>query len=285
MLDEYISTSYLTDSPSISYAEPDAPWLTQKLVASIEVLFGSRKVEAIYNELKSRPFELSEFFHQALSRGNIKQNDSPSQLAKIPKNGPLLFVANHPFGIIDGLILCDLTIKARQDFRILLHSRLCQDKDLAKHFLPIDFNNSKAALKNNINSKRHARHALEQNIPVLIFPSGMVSTADKFGLGNVIDSPWSTFAAKLIMETKAAVVPIYFHGQNSRKFHVMSHVAEPLRMALLVHEAFNKFNQTLDIDIGDPINWVELEHLPGRKALTEFLYETVQKTRISNTMD
>lgn len=64
----------------------------------------------------------------------------------------------------------------------------------------------------------------------------------------------------------------------------MSHIAEPLRMALLVHEAFNKFNQTLDIDIGDPINWVELEHLPGRKALTEFLYETVQKTRISNTM-
>ncbi len=85
MLDEYISTSYLTDSPSISYAEPDAPWLTQKLVTSIEVLFGSRKVEAIYNELKSRPFELSEFFHQALSRGNIKQNYSPSQLAKPPK--------------------------------------------------------------------------------------------------------------------------------------------------------------------------------------------------------
>lgn len=278
MFEEHATSSYLTDSPKISYVEPDDPWLTQKLVTSIEVLFGRKKVEAIYHELKSRPFEVSTFFKEALEKGNISQNYCATQFGKIPKTGPLLFVANHPFGIIDGLMLCDLAIKARQNFRILLHSRLCQDKDLAKHFLPIDFSNTKAALKTNISSKRQAQDCLRQGIPVLIFPSGMVSTADKFGLGHAKDSPWTTFAAKLVMETEAIVVPIYFHGQNSRKFHVMSHIAEPLRMALLVHEAFNKFNSTLNIDIGNPIEWQEMSQITGRKALTHFLYGKVQST-------
>lgn len=283
MFDEHATSSYLTDTPTISYVEPDAPWLTQKLITSIEVLFGRKKVEAIYHELKSRPFDVSTFFKEALDQGNISQNYSHAQFGKIPKTGPLLFVANHPFGIIDGLTLCDLAIKARQDFRILLHSRLCQDKDLAKHFLPIDFNNTKTALKTNISSKRKAQDCLRQNIPVLIFPSGMVSTADKFGLGHAKDSPWTTFAAKLVMETEATVVPVYFHGQNSRKFQIMSHIAEPLRMALLVHEAFNKFNSTLTIDIGDPVEWQEMSQISGRKALTDFLYDKVQSARCTDS--
>jgi putative hemolysin len=104
----------------------------------------------------------------------------------------------------------------------------------------------------------------------------MVSTADKLGFGAVSDAPWTTFAAKIAREAGATVLPIFFHGQNSRKFHVASHIAEPLRMALLVHEALNKFGETIDITIGDPITPKAMEPHRTRQELTRFLYDQVQ---------
>jgi putative hemolysin len=114
---------------------------------------------------------------------------------------------------------------------------LCRDRNLAPHFLPIDFEDSKAAAKNNIRTKKMAQQCLQEDIPLLIFPSGFVSTADQKGFGKVVDAPWTTFAAKLIRDSEATVVPVYFEGQNSRLFHIASHISEPLRMALLLKEA------------------------------------------------
>ena len=123
---------------------------------------------------------------------------------------------------------------------------------------------------------------LSQDVPVLIFPSGTVSTANKFGFGSVQDAPWTTFAAKIIREARATVVPIFFHGQNSRKFHVASHIAEPLRMAMLVHEALKKFGQTVKIEIGEPLKWEQLEDKGSRRQLTDYLYYQVQALRPSS---
>ena len=269
-------TRYLKDSPRISYVEANDPWLIRKLVSCIEVMFGRHKLEEIYRELKSQPFAIERFFAQALEKAGIQAEFNHSQLAKIPKDGPLVFVANHPFGVVDGIILCELAIRSRGNFRILLNSVLCQDKDLAPYFLPIDFSDNKQAIKTNIASKRQAKACLEQGIPVLIFPSGFVSTACKFGLGSVTDAPWSTFAAKLVRDARATVIPVHFHGQNSRIFHIASHIALPLRMALLVNEALNKFNKPVSLTIGDPVVWEEMACLNGRQALTDFLYEKVQ---------
>lgn len=278
MSDRFVAEPYLRENPRISYVEPNDPWLTKALVFAVELAMGRRKLETFYQQLKSQPFSLEYFFSSALDLANIKRKFDLAQLRKIPSSGPLVFVANHPFGVVDGLMLCEIAVRTRGNFRILLNSLLCQDKDLAPYFLPIDFANTRQAVKTNIQSKRVAKACIEKDIPVLIFPSGMVSTADKFGLGNVSDAPWSTFAAKLITDAKATVVPVHFHGQNSRKFHIASHIAMPLRMALLANEALNKFNQTLAIDIGDPIEWSQMASIEGRQALTHFLYDQVQAT-------
>ena len=247
--------TYLRDDPRISYVQPDDPWLTRQFITSIEVLFGRRKIESIYRELKRHPFAVEEFFDAAFTATGIQPQFNPQQVQKIPKQGPLVFVANHPFGVVDGMTLCKIALQARGNFRILIHAMLCQDRDLAAYFLPIDFRETKTALKNNIHAKRLALEYLNQDIPILIFPSGLVSTADRKGFGRVVDAPWTTFAAKLIRDANATVVPVYFHGQNSRRFHLASHVAEPLRMALLLNEVLKKFGHSVPAEIGDPLPW------------------------------
>lgn len=268
--------TYLRDDPRISYVQPDDPWFIRQFITSIEVMFGRRKIEAIYRQLKRQPFSVEDFFDAAFAATEIRPQFDSAQIAKIPKQGPLVFVANHPFGVVDGMALCKIALLARGNFRILIHALLCQDRDLAPYFLPIDFRENKTALKNNIHAKRLALEYLNQDIPILIFPSGLVSTADRKGFGRVVDAPWTTFAAKLIRDAKATVVPVYFHGQNSRRFHVASHVAEPLRMALLLNEVLKKFGQDVPAEIGEPLPWSTLEHCESRQALTDFLYQKVQ---------
>ena len=271
--------SYLREPPRISYTNPDDAWLVRHFVSSIEILLGRNKIEAVYNNLKDEQFNLATFFSSALEETKITANYDLEKLHAVPKTGPLMFVANHPFGVVDGIVLCDMALRARGDLRIMLHSLLCQDSQLAQFFLPIDFQETKQALKTNIRSKQLALEFLSQDIPVLIFPSGMVSTADKFGFGTVRDAPWTTFAAKIIREARATVVPIFFHGQNSRKFHVASHIGEPFRMAMLVHEVINKFGKTVEIEIGDPLTWEHLAGRGGRQQLTDYLYRQVQSLR------
>ena len=268
--------AYLRNPPRLSYTNPKDPWLKRRTVSALEVMFGRNRIESVYYRLKQSEFSVQSFFSAALDEAQIKVDYDVGQLNSIPRQGPLMFVANHPFGVVDGIILCDLALKARGEFRILLNSLLCQDCQLAPYFLPIDFEDSRDAIKTNIRSKQLALEYLSQDVPVLIFPSGMVSTAGKFGFGSVTDAPWTTFAAKIVREARATVVPVYFHGCNSRKFHVASHIAEPLRMALLVHEALRKFGQRLKVEIGAPIDWAELANLGGRTALTSHLYQAVQ---------
>ena len=276
-LDDPVFRHYLEERPTLTYAQPDDPWVVRQMIMGIENLFGRRNVQRLYDTLKSQPFELVRFFEDAIAVTKIEVRYDSAQLEKIPSTGPLVMVANHPFGVMDGTILCHLAAKVRGDFRILINALLCRDKDLAPHFLPVDFSPSKAAMKNNVAMGRRAREAMAEDIPVLIFPSGFVSTAGKFGTGRAVDAPWTTFAAKLISDARANVVPIFFHGQNSRAFHIASHLSECLRMAFLIREAKARFGTRFDVTIGDTLTYESLEGIKGRKALTHYLYDAVQQ--------
>tara|TARA_Y100000991_G_scaffold134202_1_gene101111 strand:+ start:1620 stop:2474 length:855 start_codon:yes stop_codon:yes gene_type:complete len=276
-LDDPVFRHYLEERPTLTYAQPDDPWVVRQMIMGIENLFGRRNVQRLYDTLKSQPFELVRFFEDAIAVTKIEVRYDSAQLEKIPSTGPLVMVANHPFGVMDGTILCHLAAKVRGDFRILINALLCRDKDLAPHFLPVDFSPSRAAMKNNVAMGRRAREAMAEDIPVLIFPSGFVSTAGKFGTGRAVDAPWTTFAAKLISDARANVVPIFFHGQNSRAFHIASHLSECLRMAFLIREAKARFGTRFDVTIGDTLAYESLEGIKGRKALTHYLYDAVQQ--------
>ncbi len=268
--------SYLEQKPSLSYVQPNDKAMVKLVIDRLEIAMGRQKLESVYHQLKDQPFDIRTFFKNAIDAGSLNINHRGLTPSEIRTQGPLIFVANHPFGIVDGMVLCDIAAQVRGDLRIMIHAALCKDEDLAPYFLPVDFNETKHAIKTNIRSKQLALEAISNDVPLLIFPAGMVSTARKFGFGSVKDAPWTTFAAKLIRQSKATVVPIHFHGRNSRKFHIASHIALPLRTGLLMHEALNKFGGSLDVTIGNPIAWTDLQHYEHRQELTDALYAIVQ---------
>ena len=146
---------YLREQPGLSYASSDQPWVTRQVTRSIERGLGRRRLEAHYFALKAQGLSSQVFFQEALLRSGIELRTDFSPLEQIRPGRPLLFLANHPFGIVDGLVMCNIALKVASNFRVVINSLLCQDRDLAQHFLPIDFSGSRAA------ERRNVRHRLD----------------------------------------------------------------------------------------------------------------------------
>lgn len=261
-----------TAAPSISYVQPGDRSARARIIDAIERLSGRGSVEAIYRQLKQERFNSDRFFARALEIADINYSITGVGESAIPRHGPLVIVANHPFGVVDGLILCDIASRLRQDFRILVHALLCRDDDLAPCFLPIDFRDNREAVATNIRSKREAKETLAEGGVVLVFPAGGISTRSHRGFGPLEEFPWSTFTAKLVAQSRASVIPVFFHGSNSRLFHIASGLHESLRASLLLHEARNKIGKSFRVHLGMPLGHAQLAHL-NRSQLTSFLQE------------
>lgn len=175
------------------------------------------------------------------------------EIGTIPSTGPLVLIANHPYGILDGLMMGHLLDRVRGDFRILANSVFCRAEALNRIVLPISFDETKEAVKLNLDTRAEALRYLGQGGAVGVFPGGTVSTSAKpFGL-RPMDPGWRNFTAKMIAKSGATVVPVYFDGHNSRLFQVASHVHYTLRLGLLIKEFRARVDEPVRVVIGKPI--------------------------------
>lgn len=271
------SNGSMTQS-KLTYAAPDTPLHKKLLIRSIESLTGQRKLERVYNHiLQSVPVDTDDhaIWPTALQQLQIHTAYDQQQLEKVPTSGPLVLIANHPFGVLDGLIICHLAAQLRSNFKILINKALCIEPRVAQYVLPVDFSETPKAIQTNIETKRQAVATLEEGGAIVIFPAGGISTTRRGPFGRAIDLEWKLFVAKLIQVTKATVLPIYFHGQNSPVFQLASQVSETLRLALIIHEVHRKRGKTIQIEIGDPIPYTELQGIRKRKALVQHLRNVI----------
>jgi putative hemolysin len=256
--------------PRFSYASDELGLSAQGVVRLIEWATGQPRIRRMYERYtkRGRPPEL--FWHDAITelRLDLRLNKRPADA--IAASGPLMVVANHPFGVVDGIILCWMVAQVRPDYQIMTHRVLHQAPEVRARILPVDFSGTEAATQNNLRSRRLARELLDSGGAVLVFPGGGVAAASKT-FGRAVDRPWGTLAAKLALATGAAALPVFFHGQNSRWFQAASNIHQTLRYALLFHEVRNKIGRRIDVAIGDVIAPARLQALGDRRAVTEFL--------------
>ncbi|MEP9389081.1 lysophospholipid acyltransferase family protein [Mesorhizobium sp. KR9-304] len=254
---------------------------------SVEGLSGRDRYAAIYDLWRKSIAPTGDrIFGQMLDLVGIGVNAigqwPPAGLRDTP-NTPLVIVANHPFGIGDGIAILSLAERLGRPFRVMIASELLKIKEMEPYSLPVDFSGTKEALKNNLAIRHEAVRLLKSGTTIVVFPAGGVATAPR-GFGAAEDLPWKMFPAKLIQEARASVVPMHFSGQNGRLFHIVSgpmnlleregrlarmvgKVSLTLRLSMLVREFARLSDKTIDVRIGRTLAWDELEPMRDRKAL------------------
>ena len=249
---------------TFSYAAPDDPWLKRKLIQGIERITGQPYLKRIYEDNRAHPIAGESFFDAAMRRLELRIVANEDALARWPKTGPLVVVANHPFGVLDGLIICHLVSKVRSDFRVLTNSVLYRAEEIRTFLLPVDFADTQAALQTNLRTRAEAKLHLTKGGCLIVFPAGGVSTTPSLWHSRAVDAEWKTFTGRLIAQTRAPVAPVFFAGQNSRLFQLASHVSMTLRLSLLFKEIHDRIGTAVHVRVGDVIAF---DTLPAERQL------------------
>jgi putative hemolysin len=261
----------MPDIDEISYASPRDPPLTRLIIRAIERLSGQPELKRMYLERKHNPRAGESFWNAAVRSLRLTIKFNKEGLGEIPATGPVVVVANHPFGVIDGLVACWLVAQVRSDFKVLAHALLYRAEEVRPFILPIDFEETRAALEMNIRSRAEATALLKRGGALIVFPSGMVSTTPGLFERKAADPDWKTFTARMIVQAKAPVVPLFFYGQNSRLFQAVSHFSMTLRLSLLLKEAHDRIGSRIRVVIGKRLPYEDLAVFRDRKQLMAFL--------------
>ena len=212
-----------------------------------------------------------DFWQVIVERYGLSLDVISGSLDSIPREGPLILVANHPYGILDGLMMGHILSQTRGDFRILAHKVFRKAEDLNKVILPISFDETKEALALNLETRKTALAYLATGGAIGIFPGGTVSTSAK-PFSQPMDPGWRSFTARMVAKSNATVVPVFFDGHCSRMFQLASHLHYTLRMGLLIKEFNKRVDTPVRLSIGAPIRRDRLDALKGdTKSLMEFL--------------
>ena len=257
---------------AFTFASTEVSPLGRAIIKITELSTGKLKLKKLYDQYlnENRPPEL--FWHDAVDKLKIKIDLHFLEKDPIPKTGRLIIVANHAFGVADGVIMGYLLTKVRQDYKLITHKVLRQAEAIKEKIIPFDFEKNKEALKNNIQSRKDAERVLLNEGVIMIFPSGAIATKNKIKKNiKAIESNWKMFTAKLALKTKSPVLPIFFEGQNSDLFHIANKMGQTFRYSLMMYELKRKIGETIGVHVGQLIKFDEIESIGDIKEITFYL--------------
>lgn len=243
--------------------------LRRRLLGLVESLAGLQTLQRKYESLPH--YEgASDFIERALESLDIAYHAVESQLRNIPEEGPAVVVANHPFGGVDGMIMVHLLQRIRPDVRVLANYHLNRFPALRDLFFVVDPFDGEQARRRNLRPLRESFRWLESGGLLMVFPAGEVSHF-QFSRRRISDPEWSDTVGRIIMRTRAPVVPICFHGRNSTLFSLAGMIHPRLRTLLLARELVRKSHSRITLTIGKPIRHRKIACLASARELTDYL--------------
>lgn len=247
--------------------DPGAARWPRPVLAPIERAFALTHLERLHARCQGAD-GVDAFLERALQVLDVGHG-ARAGLDLLPRTGPALVAANHPFGAIEGLVLAHVLRRVRPDVRILVNRVLGRIPELRELFLPVDLFGGRDAISGNARTLRDAIRWLEGGGMLAIFPAGEVSSLD-LGERSVIDPPWSPSIARMALRAGAPVCPAFFAGRNSTLFQVAGLLHPRLRTALLPRELVKKLGARVDLTFGEPIEPAELAALRDDQERTDW---------------
>ncbi|WP_435260149.1 lysophospholipid acyltransferase family protein [Thioclava sp. FR2] len=175
------------------------------------------------------------FWPKALRQMGIDIQTPPEEVANIPATGPVVIVANHPHGLVDGMVLAEIVTRVRSDFKILTRSLLTGIPEIEEFMIPVPFPHEENAREAGLEMRQKAMDQLKQGGVIILFPAGKVASSETL-FGPAIEAEWNPFTHKMIMRSNATVVPVRFTGQNTRAYQIANKLSATLRQGLLLYE-------------------------------------------------
>ncbi|MDD4016488.1 MAG: lysophospholipid acyltransferase family protein [Kiritimatiellae bacterium] len=232
-------------------------FLVRLVKRPVESVSGLRAADDIYARAWKMPREIP-FCDRVLQAVGVRANFAEEDLASVPKEGPVVVVANHPFGGIEGVILLSLLRRVRPDVKAMANYLLSAIPEMLNDFIFVDPFASKNSAKANLKPIKESLTWLKDGHLLIVFPSGEVSSFDRRTL-RVRDPAWSASIAALVRKTNATVVPMFFPGRNSVFFNLAGFLHPRFRTLFLPRQIANKKGRVLTVRIGTPLTTKALE--------------------------
>ena len=230
------------------------------VIKSIEWCTGKIRILHMIREYERRgKQEGQSFWRGVLDVMGINLVTPQDQLDRIPKTGPVVVVANHPHGLVDGMVMAELVGRAREDYRILTRAFLTDlDEEAGKFLIPVPFPHEEDAQAKMVAMRKQAMAHLKQGGLIALFPSGGVASSDTM-FGPMVEDDWKLFTAKMIRTSGARVVPLFFPGANSRWYQMANQISATLRQSLLIHEIVKSCGKPQKPVVGQPLDDAEVK--------------------------
>ncbi|MCB1512454.1 MAG: lysophospholipid acyltransferase family protein [Hyphomicrobiaceae bacterium] len=262
--------------PELTYATPTDPPFKRWVIQTLETWSGRDYFVPLYEtwrrDFVGRPPQ--PIIGPALDLLEVNLDIVSGRLPDLKPDAPLIIVSNHPFGILDGLGALALAESLGRPFKVLIHRDLVRVPEIEPYALPVDFAETREAQAANIQTRKKALELLAQGTTIVVFPAGGVATSPTI-FGRAVDLPWKTFTARMILSSRAQVLPLYFEGQCSTLFQAASKVSLTLRLSVIIREFRRKVGQPLKVHVGDLIPFEDIPPGNDRKALMQLLHERV----------
>lgn len=258
-----------TNPFSLDDVAPRGGAMRRLLNPVLDRVFRFPRYRDIYAAVRRLP-PIVPFAERALRELGVEWEPTAEQLARIPQTGPLLVVANHPFGGIEGMILTSLLLRRRPDSKVLANFMLGRIPELHECMIFVDPFGGPGAARRNVRPLRDAAAWLMGGHALGVFPAGEVARLD-LRERCVLDGRWSEMIGRLVRRTGCAVLPVHFFGQNSAVFHLLGVLHARLGTAWLPRELLNKQGRRIEYAVGTPIPFERLNRISDPGALVEYL--------------
>ena len=242
-----------------------ARWIPRPLIGWLRRTIHEREINHILAEYWSLPPQ--EFIRACFREWGITY--SIEGLDRLDGGKRYLFVANHPFGGMDGMMLADKLIDRFGDARVVVNDLLMHIEPLRPLWIPVNKHGSQNAA--------YARKMEEEFFgerQVLTFPAGLCSRKID---GRVTDTEWKTNFLKKAYTSQREIVPVFVEGRLSNFFYRVDRIRKALgikfniEMLWLPDEMFSQKGRHFRIVVGDPIPVAELQQAGSLREQVEYV--------------
>lgn len=202
------------------------------------------------------------FWPKAIRHMGIRIDTPAEEIARIPKTGALVVVANHPSGLVDGMVMAEMVNRVRSDFKILTRSLLTGIPEVEEFMIPVPFPHEENARELGLKMRDETMKHLKAGGVIIVFPAGKVAMSETW-FGPAVEAEWNVFTHKIVKSSGATILPIFFPGQNSRAFQIANRLSDTLRQGLLLYEIKRSLFKPQRPVIGHPIPASELKKWEG----------------------